>query len=360
MKYKDNWQETRQRMNAWWKGESMDRPMMRIVARRKEAVEPLEEVEPYANMEEKWLHPGKTVANYMNYCRQHAFLAEGFPHFKIFMGPGAMAAYLGCKPIFGEDSVWFEKFVDDWGNNPKLDFDEDSVWFKRHYESIKEACRLIGGDVFVDIPDIVENLDILASMRGAENLCFDIMDNPEIVKKLVEDLDNLYFEYYDRFYDLVKTPTGESTYNGFHIWSEGKVAKLQCDFSAIISEEQYREFVQNSIKKQCMKLDNSLYHLDGVDAIRHLDAILEIDELDALQWTPGAGKADGLSEEWYPIYDKVRSAGKSLWILVSEYDSDYWVDATKRLIKRYGNDGIYIIYPDMEMDDAEKLLRNFC
>lgn len=360
MKYKDNWEETRQRMNAWWRGESTDRPMMRIVARRKEPVEPLEEVEPYVNMEERWLHPEKTVANYMNYCRQHIFLAEAFPHFAIFMGPGSMAAYLGCEPIFSEDTVWFEKCIDDWGANPKLSFDENSVWFKRHYESIKKARRLIGEDLLVDIPDIVENLDILAAMRGTADLCFDIMDNPETIKKLVEDIDNLYFEYYDRFYDLVKSPDGGSSYNGFHIWSEGKVAKLQCDFSALISTEQYREFVEDSIRKQCQKLDNSLYHLDGVDAIRHLDVILEIEELDAIQWTPGAGRPDGLSEEWFYIYDKIRDAGKSLWILVSDYNPDYWVGATKRLIKRYGNSGIYIIYPDMEMEDAEKLIKSFC
>ncbi|MHB8066233.1 MAG: trimethylamine corrinoid protein 2 [Ruminiclostridium sp.] len=359
MKYKDNWLETNQRMSAWWKGEHTDRPMMRLVARRSEPIEPLERVESYANFQEKWMHPEKTVANYRNYCRQHAFMAEAFPHLKIFLGPGSMAAYLGCMPMFSEDSVWFKECVSDWGNDPKLQFDEGAEWFKNHYESIKKATQLANGDFFIDIPDIVENLDILASMRGSEELCFDIMDYPEIIKKLVEDVDNLYFEYYNRFYELVKTPSGESSYNGFHIWSKGKVAKLQCDFSSIISKDQYREFVQDSIRKQCIKLDNSLYHLDGVDAVRHLDAILEIEELNALQWTPGAGKADGLSEEWYHIYDKVRGAGKSLWILVSEYNPDYWVDATKRIVKRYGNDGIYIVFPDMEMQYAERLLKCF-
>lgn len=359
MKYKDNWKETRERMEAWWKGDGADRPMMRLVARRKDPIEPLEEIEPYSNMEEKWLHPGKLVADYKNYCRRHAFLAEGFPHLKVFLGPGAMAAYLGCTPVFCEDSVWYEKFISDWGDNPQLCFDEKSFWFKKHYESVREVCRLVGGDFFVDIPDIVENLDILASMRGAQDLCFDIVDSPGVVKKLAADLDDLYFEYYDRFYDLVKTHDGESSYNGFHIWSRGKVAKLQCDFSALLSAEQYREFVQGSIRKQCAKLDNSLYHLDGVDAVRHLDAILEIDELDALQWTPGAGKPDGLSEEWFFIYDRARSAGKSLWILADGYNPDYWVHGVKRIVKRYGNNGIYIVFPDMEMEDAYKLLGCF-
>ena len=56
-----------------------------------------------------------------------------------------------------------------------------------------------------------------------------------------------------------------------------------------------------SLQQQCQKLDYTLYHLDGPDAIKHLDALMEIEELDALQWTPGAGKPDGGDELWYPI-----------------------------------------------------------
>ena len=42
---------------------------------------------------------------------------------------------------------------------------------------------------------------------------------------------------------------------------------------------------------------------------------MEIDEIDALQWTSGDHGPDGTQVEWEePIYDKVIRAGKSLWI----------------------------------------------
>ena len=84
----------------------------------------------------------------------------------------------------------------------------------------------------------------------------------------------------------------------------GKCAKVQCDFCALISPLHFREFVKPSLEKQWSLLDSSLYHLDGPDEIKHLYALMEIEDLKALQFTPGAGNPDGGSLLWYPIYDK--------------------------------------------------------
>ena len=83
---------------------------------------------------------------------------------------------------------------------------------------------------------------------------------------------------------------------------------------------------------------------------------MEIKELKALQWTCGAGKPDGGCEDWYPIYDKVRAAGKSLWIQLYDGDFKDWVNSADKLIKRYGTAGLYIIFPDMEEDEAIQLM----
>ncbi len=59
-------------------------------------------------------------------------------------------------------------------------------------------------------------------------------------------------------------------------------------------------------------LERSIFHLDGPDAVKHLDALLEIPELDAIQWVPGAGKPPALG--WLPLLRRVQAAGKSLHI----------------------------------------------
>lgn len=71
------------------------------------------------------------------------------------------------------------------------------------------------------------------------------------------------------------------------------MSKLQSDISTMISEDDYRRFVQPFIREQCQKIDYTLYHLDGVGAMHHLPALLEIEELNAIQWTPGVGEPQG-------------------------------------------------------------------
>ena len=78
---------------------------------------------------------------------------------------------------------------------------------------------------------------------------------------------------------------------------------------------------QPFIREQCQWLDYSLYHLDGVAAIRHLDALLEIEELNAIQWTPGVGQPQGGDPCWYDLYQRIRAGGKAImpcWVELDE------------------------------------------
>jgi len=73
-----------------------------------------------------------------------------------------------------------------------------------------------------------------------------------------------------------------------------------------------------------------------VDAIRHLDAILEIPELKAVQWTPGYGQPQGGDPCWYDLYRRIKAAGKAVM--------PCWVrpDELKPLLDAVGPEGLNI------------------
>ena len=185
---------------------------------------------------------------------------------------------------------------------------------------------------------------------------YDLIDEPEEMEERIQQVTDVYFDYYDRFYDLVKDTDGSSSYTVFQIWGEGKTAKIQCDFSALMSPNQFREFIVDSLRQQARKLDHVLYHLDGPDAIKHVDALMEIEEIDALQWTSGDHGPDGTLEDWYEIYDKARRAGKSLWIKVYSGNVDDWIRNVDRLVQRYGSHSMLLYFNPMPMADAKKLM----
>lgn len=358
VKYKPNWEETKKRFIAWWHHSKIDRPMMRVIARLEEPIEPLEPVVPPKTPEDFHLDVERKVKELRNFCRTHTFLAESFPSLSINIGPGSMATYLGSEPVFSWDTVWYTPCVKNtWQEWGPLKYDENNYWWRRHIELICKAKELAGDDFLVNIPDIIESIDILSALRGAQDLIYDLIDTPDIIKDYIKQIDELYFRYYDAMYDIVKDEEGGSSYTVFSIWGPGKTAKVQCDFSAVMSPKQFQEFFVPSLAYQCSKLDYTLYHLDGPDAIKHLPAILSVKDLDAVQWTPGAGKPDGGSEDWYPIYDMVKKAGKSLWISIDGGSFDEIVRKADRIVRRYGSDGLYLLFPEMDLEPAEELIK---
>ena len=341
--YVANWQEKYDRFEAWWSRSEVKKPLMQIIAAGKKGNPVL--LENPDNPEALYLNPRYIVANYRNFCETHYFLADAFPNVSVNLGPGSMALYLGAEPGFAWDTLWYHEALDSAGDLKNLKFNAQNKWWLKHLEMIREALVLADHDFYVGVPDIVENLDILSALRGPQNFCFDMIDDEEAVRIGTEKIDSLYFKFYDAIYEMVKSSEGITAYTAFQIMGKGKVAKIQCDFSAMISPELFRTHVQPSLRKQCRELNHSLYHLDGPDAIKHVDALMEIRELDALQWTAGAGKADGASAQWYPVWDKVHDAGKGLWVKLEDGGPAEWAKAVKNMVQRYGKKGLYFLLP---------------
>jgi len=310
----------------------------------------------WKDMEDKYLDAQRVAARYRDFCEKHAFLAEAFPNLETNLGAGSVAAYLGSEVQLREDTIWYEPCIEDWDETPELTFLPENKWFLKHLELLRALREIVGDDVCVNMPDLMENLDILAALRGTQDLMMDTIDDPENIKERVAQINNVYFEYFDRFYDLIKDEQGGQSFSCFQIWGPGKTAKLCCDASAMISEKAFRDFALEPLKEQCEKLDYVLYHLDGVGAIQHVDALMEIDGIRALQWTPGDDGPDGTWPEWDAIYDKVIRAGKSLWIKVYSGGLADWIRNMDRIVKKYGSHSVFFFLPEMSWEQGTALI----
>jgi len=95
-----------------------------------------------------------------------------------------------------------------------------------------------------------------------------------------------------------------------HLWADGKLQQLQADLSVMISPELFEAFVLPDLDEACNWLDYSIYHLDGQEQIRHLDMLLSIRKLNAIQWTHVAGQPE--ITRFIPVFQRIQSAGKGL------------------------------------------------
>jgi len=86
----------------------------------------------------------------------------------------------------------------------------------------------------------------------------------------------------------------------------------QCDISCVISPEHFREFAVPALRCEMALLDAVVYHLDGPGALIHLPAILELAEIDAVQWVAGAGEPG--ERDWTDLYREIAATGKGLTV----------------------------------------------
>ena len=67
---------------------------------------------------------------------------------------------------------------------------------------------------------------------------------------------------------------------------------LQCDLSYMISPQMFGRFVLPELAASCRRLGNPAYHLDGPGEIPHVDMLLSIPELRAMQYVPTVSARD--------------------------------------------------------------------
>ena len=307
--WKENWRETRQHFNAWWAHNGM------VVG----AWAPPPALQPHAALE---LLPAEAApdrfyrdAGY-HAAREHSRLANTYlggdilPVVDTDIGPGSLALYLGSEAGIANDTVWFHPWMK--RIDQPLGFDAANAWWQITAATLSACVERAAGQYMVGCPDLVENLDILAAGRGPETAMMDLVENPQAVLERLAEINQAWFEVYTRVYNLIRLPDGSSAFGAFRLWGPGKTAKVQCDASAMISPRMFRRFVWPFLAEQCAWLDHAMYHLDGHQCLCHLDALLEIEGLDAIEWTPDPSVPSGGNPAWYELYRRILKGGKSV------------------------------------------------
>ena len=300
-----------------------------------EGVKPHADIAPPAparDLSQKWFDP-QWRAEYLDWYVAHSSLmADMLPVANTQLGPGSLAAILGGVFEGGEDTIWIHP---DPNFNDEIVFNPEHPNWLLHKELLKACKAKANGNYFVGMPDLMEGLDVLAALKGTDMVLLDTVMQPEVLEQQMQQINDIYFKVFDELYDIIREGD-EMAFCYFSSWAPGKMSKLQSDISTMISQDDYRRFVQPFIREQCQKIDYTLYHLDGVGAMHHLPALLEIEELNAIQWTPGVGEPQGGSPKWYDLYKKILAGGKSVmacWVTLEEL---------KPLLDHIGADGVHL------------------
>ena len=350
--WKANLEETKKHYIDWWNHKGI---VLNMWEHFQEGVKPHADIpapKPYRDLNQRWFDP-KWRAEYLDWYVAHSSLmADMLPVANTQLGPGSLAAILGGVFEGGEDTIWIHpnpNYSDD------IVFDPNQSNWLLHKELLRACKQKAKGHYYVGMPDLMEGLDVLAAIKGTDKVLLDTVMQPEVLEHQMQQINDIYFRVFDELYDIIREGD-EMAFCYFSSWAPGKMSKLQSDISTMISVDDYRRFVQPFIREQCQKIDYTLYHLDGVGAMHHLDALLEIKELNAIQWTPGVGEPQGGSPKWYDLYKKILAGGKSImacWVTLDEL---------RPLLDNIGGEGVHIemdFHNEHEVEQAIKVVDDF-
>jgi hypothetical protein len=349
LQLKPNFDEAKKNFNAWWNQKGfVVAPSGGVPKSEKNPMpEPVSPEEWYTNYEYRAEILDRRLKETL-----HPF--DCLPIAGTDMGPGSLATFIGSEPGFTERTVWFNPSIRDIEHPeelPPIRFDENNKWWILTRKLLELVRKYAEGKFIVGCPDLVENIDILGALRDNQTLMIDMIERPGWVCQKVDEINQVWFEAYNRIYDIIKLDDGSSAFSAFHLWGPGKTAKVQCDASAMFSPDMFNRFVVPALTEQCRWLDNSMYHLDGTQCICHLDSLLAIEALDAVEWTPQSGIEPGGHPRWYGMYKKILDAGKSVQII------GVTIDDAERILDTLGTQGVYLSVDVADEKEIELLAR---
>ena len=311
--------EVRARLTTWWNGGDIGRPAIMLSAPRAEPWE----VVPEMPQPKGWV-TGYSTSNYpyrvncsARACTKTQYFGEAVPAVAPDLAPNCLALYLGCHGVEMPGTVWCEHCMES-PEEARFDYREDNFYWQFCLRLGREQVRLGRGKFMVAFPDLIEGLDTLAAMRGTMPLLTDLIERPDWVQACLRQITDRYFRYYDVLYDLIRDEVGGSM---FWCWAPGRMAKFQCDFSAMISPEMFGQYMVPVLREMTERVSYCMYHWDGPGAIPHHDHLLSLPRLKMIQWTPGAGNEHPWERKWWPLFHKTFEHGKKIYIWVDSLDT---------------------------------------
>jgi len=343
-----DWEMRLARVDAFWHGEILDRPVVVMHLPKPNPDYPAPPPKTYPSPRERWFDAEQIARSALHGVMNTDYLGDALPSHNPNLGPEIFSAFFGQELEFSDGTSWSVPCLHDWSEADRLEFREDNPYWRKLLEITDAALELGRNRFYVGLTDFHPGGDAVAAFRDPMQFNVDLLDHPAEVKRLLRRVTDTYFRVYDLCYERLRR-ANQATTCWAGIVSSRKWYVPSNDFSCMVSKAMFDEFFLPGIAEECRFTEASVYHLDGPDALRHLDSLLQIPELNAIQWVQGAGH--GPASDWVHIYRKCQAAGKGLQIGIH-------VNELHFIMENLRPNGVYLsVWGIQNRDEADAVLK---
>jgi hypothetical protein len=289
------------RWEAWWRFQA-DRPLVCVGAAKRPDIR-WDKAFDLIEQPEAWLAVRRAQLENTHWA------GDLLPSIRVDIGPVATAAFVGAPLHFSatEQTSWQTPVIDAWEVWPRLQLDPRNRWYRAVLKLLEETAADAAGNYLVMMPDYSGAIDMLANLRGSENLLLDLYDHRGEVIRAADELVDAWHAVYRRTDEiLARAGAGMTTWIG--AGSRTSYTLPTCDFNYMIGPEDFAETCLPSLRRQARLAGRCALHVDGPGAAKHAEAIANAPEITAVQYTPGAATPSAL--ERIGIFQCWQAAGK--------------------------------------------------
>ena len=326
LEQKPDFEQCMKRIYAWYNQEMIDRAPIRFGAHNAEYNEAhLLKGRSWPSLKERWWDTDYQIELFEHQLKNSVYNAETFPVYWPNLGPEVYTAFYGVELEYKEVTSYSISNIRDWNQLDELKLDINNPYFRKLEEMTYAALERCAGKYLVGYTDLHPGIDCAAAFRDPQQLCMDFLLEPEEVKRLVE-ISSKDFQRIFNHFDAILKKHNQLSVTWMGIPSFEKMHIPSCDFATMISPEQFDEFVLPIIKEEIKPIAHNVFHLDGKGVAKNIDRILEMPEINAIQWVQGVGD-DLPIMQWIPFIKKIQSAGKSVVVDLQVHELESFIAA---------------------------------
>lgn len=227
-----------------------------------------------------------------------------FPALSVNLGYGAHSAFFSPQSlILGKDTSWTHPCVREWDDIDKLQTSENNVWYQKIMEIAGYFVQWQEGDYAVSGFSNAGPGDMANALRGNE-LFYDIYDEPEMVRRLMEQCVQPTVWLERQLQKLTGDVFGGSV--TANCWFPGRVPYLSGDFNDLCAPEVFREFDFIYMQRIMDAFDGAFVHHHAKGLHVHRDfAKLRGLKLLEISWDPNQPRPIDMLPDIYEMNNGV-------------------------------------------------------
>lgn len=317
------------RFDAWWGNGLADRAPVSITAPSGVAPTP-RPPRPACSHREARFDVARCLDAFEDWVAATAFVGDSAPMFMPNLGPDIVATLYGAELEFEATTSWSVQTATDVRDILGMHARFDGAYWQKIMELTRASLERGRGRWITGVTDLHTNGDALAALRDSQHLAIDCADDLDGVAAACAHVTRDFPAIFDQQWELIRA-AGQPCSTWTPTLTMGRAYPVSCDFICMLSPKAFRAAILPSLVEEMRFLDRSIFHLDGPGALRHLDDLLAVPELDAVQWIYGAGR--GPAAKHLEVYRRIQRGGKAMQVVAESLDD---AKAVARTLEPHG------------------------